>query len=397
MDNDARPTVVHVIHSLEGGGTERTLLALLRSFDSRRLRHVVATLRSAGTLAAQLPDHVGCCALGAEGRARGGGFRLARIIRQWRSPIIHARNTGCWGDALVAAALVEEAQLVLGFHGLAKADGFSWKQRTIARAGQFLGGRFTTVSDAGCGQLVRQAGVAADRIDVLRNGVDTERFRVRDTSDRREALKSLGIVSSGLVIGSVGSLTPVKGYGRLLCALARLIKAGHDIRLLLVGEGPARAELEQLARTLHIAHRVHLIGQREDIPAVFSGMDVYVCSSESEGMSNALLEALACGLGVVATDAGSNAEVVRHEVDGLIVGRLDEAGLADAIGVLCKSPALRDRLGASARERALTFRFEHVVEAYENYYERLAGAARRGPERSPADVCPLAEEAVSVR
>ena len=102
MNSPDPPLVMHLVHSLEGGGTERVLVALLRGFDHRTMRHTVVTQRSAGSLAVQLPDRVGCIALGTRGRSWSAGLRIARACRRLRPAILHARNVNTWADAMLA-------------------------------------------------------------------------------------------------------------------------------------------------------------------------------------------------------------------------------------------------------------------------------------------------------
>ena len=129
MLSEEPPLIVHVVHSLKHGGMERTLIALLCAFDRTRFRHVVVTLRDAGPLSEHLPEHVACRALHASGRCWSTWLPLARFIRARRAAIVHARNTGCWFDAIVAGLLSHDARLVLGFHGLLTEESFTRRQR----------------------------------------------------------------------------------------------------------------------------------------------------------------------------------------------------------------------------------------------------------------------------
>jgi glycosyltransferase involved in cell wall biosynthesis len=132
-----------------------------------------------------------------------------------------------------------------------------------------------------------------------------------------------------------------------------------------------RAALAQQATGEGIGDRVHLLGRRDDVPLLLGCVDVYVCSSAAEGMSNALLEAMAAGLPIVATDVGDNAVVVRDNVDGCIVQANSEGPIADALAMLAGSPEVRHRLGTAARDRAKNYSFERTVRAYEDYYQSL--------------------------
>ncbi len=386
------PLIVHVVHSLAGGGTERTLVSLLHAFDAHRLRHAVVTLRMAGQLAAKLPDHVACRAVAANGRSRSVGIALASVMREWGAAVVHARNTGCWFDATVASILTPGTQLVLGFHGLETTEPLSRRHRWVARAARLCGARFTSVSQTGGHQLRTWAQIPQDRIDVLVNGIDLDRFTLIDSQARRQIRDSLGLHADTLVVGTVGSLTPIKRQGVLIEACAHVLKDLSNIHLLIVGNGPLRTSLVDQARRAGIADRVHFTGWREDVPALLSCVDVYVCSSAAEGMSNALLEALAAGLPIIATNVGDNPFLVRDQIEGRIVPANDPLALGKVLRQFATAPGLRDRYAEAAKARAADFRFDRTVQAYETYYEALAAklgasswtTARGTPSAQPA-------------
>ena len=379
MATDPRPLILHVVQTLDGGGLERTLVSLLRAFRSPRLRHAVATLRLAGSLSEQLPDDVACWAIGASGRCRSAWLRLASVARAWKAVVLHARGTGCWNDAILAGVLTPRSRVALGFHGLEASATFTPRQRRSARRGLLAGAHFTSVSDCGVRQLVDELGIPLERIDLLRNGVHPESFAGMDKGTRQRTRQQLRLAKGCFVVGTVGSLTPVKRHGHLIKAIAQLAARGVDLGLLIVGDGPLRETLEQWVQAEDIADRVRFAGQREDVPAMLACMDAYVCSSVSEGMSNALLEAMAASLPIVATNVGDNGTLLRNGVDGLIVEAESPEAIAGALATLIGQPNLRERLAGSAAVRARRYEFDRVAEGYEHYYLSLAGGrpARR--------------------
>ncbi len=371
MDDNRPGLVAHVLESLEGGGTERTLTALLAAFDPRRLRHEIVTLRKAGRLAERLPDHAACRPLEAQGRARLTGLRLARVLRKSGAEIVHARNTCCWADALLARLFLPGIRLVLGFHGLDNGELFSVRQRRLARWGIRLGARFTSVSEAGRRQLQDQAGVPPHLVEVIANGVDLTRFSVPQSTARRRVRRVLRFGESDLAVGIVGSLSAVKGHKVLLDALVRASAAVPSLTACIVGDGPQRSSLQEKAHSAGLADRVRFTGWREGVARLLPAMDLYVCSSLSEGMNNALLEAMASGLPVVATDVGDNARVIRDEVDGLIAAPGSIESLAVAIVRLARDSGTRREFAVAARRRVESFDFRQTVAAYERYYGDL--------------------------
>jgi glycosyltransferase involved in cell wall biosynthesis len=161
------------------------------------------------------------------------------------------------------------------------------------------------------------------------------------------------------------------------------------LKLLLVGDGPLMKALSEQAREEGIHHRVTFMGTREDIPDLLAGADVHVCTSDSEGMNNALLEAMAAGLPNIVTDVGDNARVVRNGEEGVVIPPRSSGSLAQAIVQLARDSSLRSRLAASARRRAHQYDFRHTVGAHERYYRALLG------DRTAAPIHPMS--ALSLR
>lgn len=384
--SDARPVVMHVVDTLSGGGTERTLVALLNRFDTQQVRHVVVTMRDAGSGSARLPEHVACCALGLTGAARFGFLRLARVARRWNASVVHARNTGCWLDAAVAALITPGATATLGFHGLDRVDGIDERFRSRVRWATRLGASFASVSDDGARRLRDAFGVPGERITVLRNGVDLDRFKPMNANARRRIRARLGLPADAILIGGVGSLTHIKRFDLTIDGLAALRTSGAKTHLVLVGGGPLREALVRRTAALGLQGRVHLPGYREDVPDYLAALDIYVCSSDFEGVSNALLEAMACGLPVITTRVGDHPAIVRDGKEGLTIERGHSQELAAALDRLCRDESARRQMGAAARRRAADSDFSVTVHDYESYYRRLlAGATDLNRVRSWSD------------
>lgn len=368
---DKRRSIVHVVNTLGGGGTERMLVSLLNRFDHGLMRHVVVTLREAGDGAAELCDDVACHALRLEGRSRLGFLRLAQQVRTWRADVVHARNSCCWWDGALAAWVTPGARAVLGFHGRDRTEAHDVRLQRLGRWAERFGALFTSVSSNGVEHLRDELGLTVSRITVLPNGVDAARYRPCDRNERVTVRKKLNLPADAVVVGAVGSLTPIKRFDLLCEAFGAACAHLRDVHLMIAGDGPEREPLAQRAMAGGLADRVHFVGNQGDVAAVLSAMDLYVCSSDFEGMSNALLEAMACGLPVVTTDVGDHPNVVRSGVEGIVVPRGDVRGLAGALRRLTLDESLRLRMGRVARTRALDHSIEEAVLRYEAFYGRL--------------------------
>jgi len=178
----------------------------------------------------------------------------------------------------------------------------------------------------------------------------------------------------GFVVGALGRIVAIKDYPTLLHAAEELLTRGIDVHVLIVGSGPELAALRELVRaSRQLSDRVVFTGVCDDIPGLLNTMDVFVLPSISEGMSNTLLEAMASGLPVVATDVGGNPEIVENERSGLLFRPGDVKALADRLARLAGDEMLRSELGNAARHRANeTFSLGRMTENYTQLYLGLA-------------------------
>jgi glycosyltransferase involved in cell wall biosynthesis len=205
---------------------------------------------------------------------------------------------------------------------------------------------------------------------VIYNGVDTSHFYPGSVSgDLRDRLK----IANKFVVGCVGRLDPEKNQTALLEVVAGLHAEGVPIALLLVGDGPERKRLENLAASSGIQEAVHFLGRTDDVRSALASMDVFVLPSMSvETFSNAALEAMAMSLPVVLSDIGGAAEMVTSGENGYLYERHDKARLASLLSMLNADPKKREQLGQRARETVLTrFAFGRMIEDYERMLERL--------------------------
>ena len=208
-------------------------------------------------------------------------------------------------------------------------------------------------------------GAPEDKVTVLRNGVDIALFRPVDREATRAAL---GLTRRTLI--SVGSLIERKGHDRVIEAAARL----PDFELLIVGEGPERGRLAALIETLGIGGRVRLLGSRPhaELPALYSAADALVLASTREGWANVLLEAMACGTAVIASDAWGNPEVVQRREAGILMRANTPEGIADAVRDLFGDPPSR----AATRAYAEGFSWDATTAGQLALFRRLAISPR---------------------
>ena len=221
--------------------------------------------------------------------------------------------------------------------------------------------------------LVADENAAGQRCQTIPNGVDTLRFSPAEPDQRRDLRAALGCANDvACLIGCVASFTPVKRHEVLLAAFAQLHARRPDTHLILIGDGPLRQALEAQALALGIGSAVRFAGARADVERILPALDLFVLASGTEGMSNAILEAQACGLPVVAGTVGGNAEVVCPQVTGLLVTSGTIGEYAEALLVMVGDPERRRRMGIAARDHAQKhFSVAAMAASYEHLYREL--------------------------
>lgn len=216
--------------------------------------------------------------------------------------------------------------------------------------------------------LAGQGRLARSRLRLIRGGVDVEAIRTAEPIGRG----ALGIPAGDPLLLWVGRLDPIKGLDVLIAAIALLART-RPVQVAIVGEGPYRAELEALAASAGLADRLHLLGRRDDVPRLLKTADVFVFPSRTEGLPNAILEAMAAGVPVVATDVPGCRDLVIHERSGLLVPVDDAAALADEVDRLLTNPDLAARLARAAlADVSRNFMLDRTFRTYRALYAEAA-------------------------
>ena len=219
----------------------------------------------------------------------------------------------------------------------------------------------------------RFSGAPCGKVRCIYNGVDLERFNPRNPP--LELRRSLDLPEEGPVVVSVGRFVAFKGYSYLLEAARRVQDTMPGVHWVLVGDGELRSELEAQCRSLGLKSRAHFTGWREDVPDVLALCDLFVLPSVVEHFGRVLIEAMAMGKAVVATDAGGVPEIVIQGETGLLVPPAQPKDLAEAVVTLLEDAPRAHRLGMAGRRRAETmFSLSRHVEAVETLYREVLGA-----------------------
>jgi len=327
-----------VIGSLERGGSERQIVEFVRAAHPDHAQCVVVCLGDEGALAGEVR------AVGANVLALGARhlyeprvlWRLARALRDERPDVVYAFLFWGYSVSLPLAALaVPRARRIQGRRSLPDVDVPRW---SIFRGLRRIADRCShgvIVNSLAVGSAVaRHEPVLSGRLWVVPNGVKSVAQRTRPTGTR-------------LTIVCVANLIAYKGHATLLGALRQL--RPHGWSLLLVGEGPERGSIERMIAAANLQERVYILGRRLDVHDILDAADLVVLPSYSEGMPNAVLEAMAHGVPVVASDVGGVRSLLGSGA-GIVVSPRDDQALADALQRLIDDPSLRKDMGAKGRE-----------------------------------------------
>jgi sugar transferase (PEP-CTERM/EpsH1 system associated) len=378
------PRILHAVDSLASGGTELVSAALIERTGGE-FEHVVCSLRGSAPTAEGGPIlKVPVTFLGKRsGHDWGLALRIARLCRRLRPHVVHARN---WGtiDAVIGARLAGVPVVIQSEHGrdMDDLDGLHARRILVRRLLAPFIDAHVVVSTHLQRWLIERVRVRPEKIRVVRNGVDVTRFKPLEQRERVRA--EHGYRPGDLVFGAVGRLSAVKDHRTLLEAFDLVARRDARSLLLLVGEGSERAFLEAEARQRGLADRVRLVGHCEDVGRMLGIMDVFVQPSLMEGMSNAMLEAMASGLPIVATAVGGNPEMVEPDLCGRLVPPATPESLAGAMLSYCADDRARIAHGAAARARAESeFPLSKMVAGYTSAYrDALAGRGRRVDARA---------------
>jgi sugar transferase (PEP-CTERM/EpsH1 system associated) len=369
---DARPLVVHLLHRFDTGGLENGVVNIINHLPAFRHAVVAVTEVTAFKERVKAPGTQFISLHKPPGQGLWLYPRVYRLLRELRPAVVHTRNLGAMEFQLPAWAARVPLR-VHSEHGWDVGDlgGVSRANQRLRRAYGKGTHRFVALSRAIETYLTGPVGFARERVLRICNGVDTQRFapatRVPEAWPFRRG--------EHLVIGAVGRMQAVKDPLNLVDAFLRLRELlpaeWPQLRLVMLGGGPLLEAAQQRLADAGAADQAWLPGDRSDVAELLPQFDIFALPSQAEGISNTLLEAMACGCAPVATDVGGNAELIEADEggNGLLVPAQDSGALAAALARLVAEPRLRERLAAAslARVRA-QFSLDGMVAAYGRLY-----------------------------
>lgn len=369
--DDSQMVVLHVVLSLEPGGTERLVVDMSNRLAEQGVPIHICCLDAAGALAEGLHPRVAVHVLGRPpGFSARIAWRLGALARRVGATVLHCHQYTPFVYGCAARLCAPGIGLVFTEHGRLAGAVPSPRRRAINRWLTRIGGQQFAVSHE-LRRYMLDEGFAAGRLAVIHNGIEPRPASTDE--DRRRARDTLGLSGEDLVVGTTARFDPVKDLPNLVAGAALAHQNWPALKLVMIGDGACRPQVEDAARSRDFRNMLlpgHLGNARSLLPA----FDVYVNCSISEGISVALLEAMDAGLPVVATAVGGTPEIVRAGTDGMLVPPGEPRALADALLNLARDATLRLALATAARSRVReSFSATAMLGSYVDAYRRELG------------------------
>jgi glycosyltransferase involved in cell wall biosynthesis len=366
-----------VITSMPVGGAETLLVNLMRRMDSQRIVPDIVCLKEPGPLGEIIASE-----FDVQSHLIGGKWdigvvvRLIRHFRRRRSDVVITVGAGdkmFWGR--LAAAMAGVPGIASALHSTGWPDGVGRLNRWLTP----ITDAFIAVADSH-GEFLRDfEKFPSRRVHVIRNGVDCDRF-VPDPQARADVRRELGLPPDAPLVGIVAALREEKNHELFVRAAHQVRQQHPEAHFVIIGEGPMRSSIESAIDDVAGLDRIHLLGTRHDTPKLLAAMDVFVLSSLNEASPVSILEALACGVPVVATDVGSVRETVRPGETGHLVPSQDLGAMVQAIDGLLRQPEYARSLGTNGRDWVqATGSLQSMVDGYTRLSELIARGGLKTP------------------
>ena len=367
---NSRPIkVMHILLSLAYGGAEKVVINLIKKMRGNEFKFSVCVLDRVGALKDEVNGDI---KIECMNRQRGLDFalpvRLSRAIRRISPDIIHMHNPSTLLYGAIAGKLAGTTRMIVTQHGSVSVEGRKMQMAT-KRLSRLLD-KNVAVSSSIAKYLGNHYGLGNDKIETIINGIDETVYK--PDAAKRQAGRLKFNLEDKIVIGHIARLASEKDQNNLLEAFSKVAGIIGKARLVIVGDGPLRKELEGSAKRLNISDKVIFTGFQEDIPFFLNIFDIFVLSSMREGTSLTLIEAMAVELPVIATNAGGSPDVVIDRKTGLLVPPKNSDKLAEAIIRLCENPGAREEMGKAGRLRMEeNFSLSGMADKYAGLYREI--------------------------
>jgi len=362
--------ILHVVTSLEPGGMENGLVNVARMLDPGQFEVYVACLERSGAFSERLPQLENITVLGKRsGFSPQALFRLGCEISRTKPALIHSHNLGPLIYSSLATGLGLACPILHGEHASLNEEECSPRRLRQRRLLYHCCRSVHTVAEGLTRHLV-ELGFPSKKITTIVNGVDTHRFF---PGDRLSTRRQIPVPEAALLLGIVGRFGPFKRHAMLLEAFSSLAESYPNLHLLIVGGGGNEEQnIAEKVRQHPQAGRIHLVGFQENPVPFYQSLDLLVVPSINEGLSNAVLEAMACGVPVLANSACGNGDVITDQEDGFVADLSSVEKLQSQLFKHLSNPALLSVIGKKARQKAISaFSIDKMVSGYAELYQKV--------------------------
>ncbi len=367
--NNYKPKVARIISHLAVGGVEKRLLAVLKELK-KCFEVEVICINSMGKLARSFEEEgIPVSLIPVRSRLHPYSlWRLANYLRKRKIDIVHTHMYRANISGVLAAKMAGVQVIISNVHNIDKWS--NKRQRLTDRIFYCMRDVTVAVSHAVKDNLIRVGKAPADDIVVIYNGIDITEFNIAD-EDIDKYRNELGISKGEFIVIIIARIVPGKGHKYLLMAVKELEKYNKRIKVLVVGDGFYRRELERKVIDLGLEH-VHFLGERTDIARLLKVSNVSVLPSKKEGFSNVILESMATAIPMIASDVGGAREAIEDGLNGFIIGVRDVESLKYVLKLCMYDRAEPSRVGKLAREKVKqSFSIDHMVKATTDLYIEL--------------------------
>jgi len=365
--------ILHIRQNSKIGGIQQQILSLFSAYNKEVINPIFCCFDRKDKIGRDIENMgIEVVALNRPRSHKFSGSIVAELYKLMKKKDIHVARTHGYRANLygrIAAWMAGVPVIIASVHNNYRKD--KRLERRIANRILARGtDRIVAVSESIASDIVKYDNVNPSKILVIPNGVDAIRFAPQKKSEK--ICNELSIEGKDMIIGFVGRLVPAKGIEYLIEAASYLKKQYQNLKLIIVGDGYLADSLRQKALELGMNNIVIFTGERRDIPDILSCISIFVMPSLAEGLPNSLLEAMAMGKPVVATEVGGTAEIVKHDVNGLLVPPGNSKSLAEAITLLLENTSLSANIGQTARDFiSQNYGIETIARKWESLYKSL--------------------------
>jgi|GEM_PF-1246273 len=368
----------HIVQSFDMGGIEKLVFDLIEKSLHGKFHYTVICIDDKGRLASMLEEKgVEVVALNkTSGIDISLIFRLARLFKERNIKVVHNHNLGPAFYGGLAARIAGIPAVIYSGHGIDPKMGI--KRKILQRFSFMLQDRIVAVSEKALHFMIERESVPADKTIFIENGIDLNPFKLK-VADRDAVLKKYKLPHTENMIGIIARLHKVKDIPTLIDAFRMIAQERDDTCLVIVGEGEERHPLEKKVGDAGLSDKVFFLGEQTQISELLAIFSVFVLSSVSESSPISIMEAMAAGLPVVATNVGGNAKLVTSGSGGFIVEPRDAASMKDAILKIIENKGLAVKMGECNKKIVFSkYNIENTLRKYEDLYTQTLACSSKG-------------------